>query len=91
MVLVYFNLKLQGLVVEVKEVSVFVLHRQSYAIHIIVATIRFTQNILLWCLVVNLFKWLSANVDSRQDCRRLSIDQVLFFVNQVGVHKVSAG
>ena len=87
-VLVYFNFKLQWLVVEVKEVAVFVLHRQRYAIHIIVATLRFTQNMWLWCLLVNLFKGLSANIESCQDCRRLSIEQVLPFVNQVAVHKV---
>ena len=84
-------MKLQGLVVEVKEVAVFVFHRQRYAIHTIVATIRFTQNMLLCCLVVNLFKGLAANIESRQDCRRLSIEQVLPFVHQVAVHEVGAG
>ena len=90
-VLVYLNLKLQGLVVEVKEVAVFVFHRQRYTIHSVVAAVRFTQNMLLCCLVVNLFKGLSANIESRQDCRRLSIEQVLSFVNQVAVHEVGAG
>ena len=76
------------MVVEVKEVAVFVFHRQRYAIHIIVATIRVTQNMLLRCLVANLFKGLSANIESCQDCRRLSIEQVLPFVNQVAVNEV---
>ena len=35
MVLVYLNFKLQGLVAEVKEVAVFVLHRQRYAIYML--------------------------------------------------------
>ena len=87
-VLVYLNFKLQGLVVEVKEVAVFVLHRQRYTIHIIIATIRVTQNMLLRCLVVHSFKGLATNIESRQDCRRLSIEQVLPFVNQVAVHEV---
>ena len=50
--------------VEVKEVAVFVLHRQRYAIHIIVAALRITQNMWLRCLVVNLFKGLSTNIES---------------------------
>ena len=91
MVLVYLNLKLQGLIVEVKEVAVFVFHRQRYAIHILVAAVRLTQNMLLCYLVVNLFKGLAANIESCQDCRRLSIEQVLPFVNQVAVHEVGAG
>ena len=90
-VLVYLNFKLQGLVVEVKEVAVFVFHRQRYAIHIIVTTTCFTQNMLLCCLVVNLFNGLTANIESCQDCRRLSIEQILPFVNQVAVHEVGAG
>ena len=84
----YFNFKLQGLVVEVKEVAVFVLHRQRYAIHIIVAAVRVAQNMLLRCLVVNLFKGLATNIESCQDCRRLPIEHVLPFVNQVAVNEV---
>ena len=91
MFLVYLNFKLRGLVVEVKEVAVFVFHRQCYAIHIIVATIGFPQHLWLRCLVVNLFKGLASIIESRQDCRRLSIEQVVSFVNQVAVHKVGAG
>ena len=89
--LVYLNFKLQGLVVEVKEVSVFVLHRQCYAINIIVAALRVAQNMLLRCLVVNLFKGLSTNIESCQDSRRFPIEQVLPFVNQVAVNEVGAG
>ena len=65
MFVVYLNFKLQGLVVEVKEVAVFVFHRQRYAINIIVAAVRFPQNMWLWCLVVNLFKGLTTNIESR--------------------------
>ena len=91
MVLVYLNLKLQGLVVEVEEVAVFVFHRQRYAIHIVVLAFRCTPNLLLWRLVVNLFKGLAPNIESRQDSRRFAIEQVLPFVNQVAVHEVGAG
>ena len=91
MFLVYLNFKLQRVVVEVKEVAVFVFHRQCYAIHIIVAAVSVTQNMWLWCLVVNLFKGLTSNIEFRQDCRRFAIEQVLSFVNQVAVHKVGAG
>ena len=42
--------------------------------------------LLLRCLVVNSFKRLSANIESRQDSRRLSIEQVLPFVNQIAVN-----
>ena len=76
------------MVVEVKEVAVFVLHGQRYAINSIVATFRVTQNMLLRCLVVNLFKGFATNIESCQDCRRLSIEQVLPSVNQIAVHEV---
>ena len=91
MVLVYLNFKLQGEVFEVKQVAVFVLHRQGDAIDIIVTARCVPQNMGLWCLVVNLFKGLTANIESSQDSRRLSIEQVLIFVNQVAVNKVGAG
>ena len=58
---------------------------------IIVAAIHVTQNMLLRCLVVNLFKGLATNIESCQDCQRLSIEQVLPFVNQVAVNEVGAG
>ena len=63
--LVYLNFKLQGVVIEVKQVSVFIFHRQGDAINIIVAAVRFTQNMWLWCLLVNLFKSLAPNIESR--------------------------
>ena len=91
MFLVYLNFKLQGHAIEVKEVAVFVLHRQRYAIHIIVTTVCIAQNMWLWCLVVNLFKGLTANIESRQDSGRFSVEQVLLSVNQVAVHEVCAG
>ena len=90
-VLVYLKFKFQGLVVEVKQVAFFIFHRQGDTIHIIVATVCIAQNMWLWCLVVNLFKGLTANIESRQDCRRFSVEQVLPFVNQVTVHEVGAG
>ena len=89
--LVYLKFKLQWLPIEVKQVAVFVFHRQGDAIHIIVAAFCVAQNMWLWCLVVNLFKGLSANIESRQDCRRLSIEQVLLLINQVAVYEVGAG
>ena len=91
MFLVYLNFKLQGHAVEVKEVVVFVLHRQRNAIHVIVAAISVTKNIWLWCLVVNLFKGFASYIKSCQDRRRFLIEQVLLFVNQVTVHEVGAG
>ena len=39
------------MVVEVKQVAVFVLHGNGYAIHIIVAAFRVAQNMRLYCLV----------------------------------------
>ena len=77
--LVYLNFKLQGLVVEVKQVAFFIFHRQGDTIHIIVTTVCIAQNMWLWCLVVNLFKGLTANIKSRQDRRRLSVEQVFAF------------
>ena len=79
------------MVVEVKEVAFFIFHRQGDAINIIVATVCVTQNMWLWCLVINLLKGLTANIESCQDRRRLPIEKVLSFVNQVAVHKVGAG
>ena len=76
------------MVVEVKEVAFFIFHRQCYTIHIIVATVCIAQNMWLWCLVVNLFKSLATNIESRQDSRRLSIEQVLLLINQVAVYEV---
>ena len=61
-VLVYLNFKFQGLVVEVKQVAFFIFHRQGDTIHIIVAAVCITQNMWLWCLVVNLFKWFTSNI-----------------------------
>ena len=61
-VLVYLKFKLQGVVVEVKQVAVFIFHRQGDAIHIIVTAVCVTQNMWLWRLVVNLFKGLAANI-----------------------------
>ena len=66
--LVYLNFKFQGLVVEVKQVAFFIFHRQGDTIHIIVTTVCIAQNMWLWCLVVNLFKGLTANIESRQAC-----------------------
>ena len=90
-VLVYLNFKLQGVVVEVKQVAFFIFHRQGDTIHIVVTAICFTQNMWLWRLVVNLFKGFTSNIESSQDCRRFSIEKVLSFVNQVAVHEVGAG
>ena len=47
--LVYLKFKLQWVVVEVKQVAFFIFHRQCYSIHIIVAAVRFTKNMWLWC------------------------------------------
>ena len=91
MFLVYLNFKLQGHAIEVKEVAVFVLHRQRDAIHIIVTARCVPKNMWLWCLVVHLFKGFALYIESCQQCRRFPIEQVLSFVNQVTVHEVGAG
>ena len=89
--LVYLKFKLEWHAVEVKQVAFFIFHRQGDTIHIIVAAVCIAQNMWLWCLVVNLFKGFALNIESCQDCRRLSVEQVLPFVNQVAVHEVGAG
>ena len=61
-VLVYLNFKFQGVVVEAKQVAFFIFHRQGDTIHIIVAAVCIAQNMWLWCLVVNLFKWFTSNI-----------------------------
>ena len=66
--LVYLKFKLQGVVFEVKQVAVFIFHRQGDAINIIVAAVCVAQNMWLWRLVVNLFKGFASNIESRQDC-----------------------
>ena len=60
--LVYLKFKLQGVVIEVKQVAVFIFHRQGDAIQIIVAAVCIAQNMWLCCLVVNLFKWFTSNI-----------------------------
>ena len=88
MVLVYLNFKLQGVVFEVKEVVIFILHRECDAIHIVIAAGRVVEHVRLWCLVQNLFKGLTSNIESSQNCRRFPVEQVLFLVHQVAVHEV---
>ena len=41
MFLIYLNFKLQGHAIEVKRITIFILHGNGHAIHIIVAAIRF--------------------------------------------------
>ena len=85
---VYLNFKLQGHAIEVKQVALFVLHGNGYAIHVVVAAFRFTQNLRLCCLVGDFGVWLAFDIQLCKQSRWLAVEQVLPFVNQVAVNEV---
>ena len=86
--LVYLKFKLEWHAVEVKQVAFFVLHGNGYAIHIVVAAVCVAQNMWLWCLVCDFGVWLAFDIQLCKQSRRLAVEQVLPFVNQVTVNEV---